>query len=69
MLWFLYCFIAWIYYAHGVRKGSWWSGIIVAIFWPLAAGLWLFGAMLVWMEDRELKRLVRRDIYDEDWWV
>jgi len=69
LLCFLYSFIGSVFYYHNKKMGDWWTGVFAAIFWPFVVVLWLFGAMLVWMEDRELKRLVRRDIYDEDWWV
>lgn len=59
--WLLYCFIAGIYFYNSKNTEHWIVALMLSIGWPVIAGLWCLGALLVWMEDRELKRMCKRE--------
>jgi len=53
---FIYAFIAGMYFKHNDKMGGWFTGLIVAIFWPVVAILWIIGSILVYMDDKNYEQ-------------
>ena len=58
-----YTMLIFIYFTFNYYLGgNQWLNLIVAIGWPLELVLWIFGTIFVWIEDREMRKLIDEEI-------
>jgi len=57
---FIYGFIGGIYFRHNMDMGHWFTSIVY-LFWPIIGFLWCLGAILVWMETRDMNRRIKNE--------
>lgn len=57
----IYLLIALLHGVHNKRMGGTLTGVIVALAWPVAVGLWLWGAYAEWKEDTELMEVIKEE--------
>ena len=56
--WFLYSFIGGMYYKHNDTMGDWFTGLILSLLWPIAAGMWIYGYLTEKLDERELRKFL-----------
>lgn len=44
--WFLYSFVTGMFFKHNDQMGGWFTGLIVALTWPVVVLLWIVGSVL-----------------------
>ena len=53
-----YFILACIYYYHNRQMGGIGSGVFMALLWFIVVIFWIIGYVLVWQEEREIRKLL-----------